>query len=94
MKSFLKKRAAACQFGDRKQVEIDDCEICDGPQDQVVIPTLFVDGVRTLTVPAGDTSWDLITPGYHTFRAETLGGSHYVTRSGYISRPVTWTITD
>jgi hypothetical protein len=59
-----------------------------------VMLTLFVDGVRTLTVPAGDTSWDLITPGYHTFRAETLGGSHSVTRKVYISRPVTWTITD
>jgi|GEM_PF-4158575 len=58
--------------------------------------SLFIDGSRSVSVPPGDQGVDLVTPGNHNFRAETLDGTgRYVTHSGYVPpEGKTWTVSE
>jgi len=58
--------------------------------------SLYIDGVKSVSVPPGDRGVDLISPGYHNFRAETIDDTgRYTTHSGYVPpEGKTWTVSE
>ncbi len=58
--------------------------------------SVFVDDVRTCSIPPGDQGVDFVSVGYHNFRAETLDGTQrFASRYDYLGENgATWTITE